>query len=82
MKQGVHQRLVVHEEGELSSFQQEPKVMHEGVSSQSSLSKAEYLDSAVESFLEKKANEDQEPRIFCWRMALRWESKASTVRET
>ena len=36
-----------------------------GKAARSSLSKAEYLDSADQSFLEKNAKGDQEPRSFC-----------------
>ena len=39
------------------------------------------MDSAVESFFEKKASGDQKPQLFCWRTAPTWESDASTAKE-
>ena len=39
------------------------------------------MDSAVESFLKKKASGDQVPWSFSWRTAQMWESKALTAME-
>ena len=58
---GVSQRLVVSEQGKLTSLQEKTEVTNSRVRTRSSLSKAEYLDSAEESFLEKKANGDHAP---------------------
>ena len=47
----------------------------------SSLSKAEYLDSGVVSFLEKKPNGAQLPATFCCRTPPTCESDASTAND-
>ena len=44
--------------------------------------KAEYLDSAEDNFLEKKARGDQDPWMRCCRTAPMWESDASTAKDT
>ena len=47
----------------------------------SSLSKAEYLDSGVVSFLEKKPNGAQFPAIFCCRTSPTCKSDSSTAND-
>ena len=81
MEQAMRQRLVVCKEGKLTSFQEEKEVTDRGRAANNSWSKAKYLALAAESFFEKKAKGDQEPRIFCWRTAPMWESEASTARD-
>ena len=47
-----------------------------------SRSKAEYLDSAEDNFLEKKARGDQDPWMRCCSTAPMWESDTSTAKDT
>ena len=53
------------EKGKLTSFKEKAEMANGGVSCEEFTSKAEYLDSAEDNFLEKKARGAQDPWSRC-----------------
>ena len=52
---------MIREKGKILGFKEETEMTNGGISCKEIFVKAEYLDSAEDNFLEKKARGDQEP---------------------
>ena len=79
----VGERLVIREKGTLVGFKEETEMANSGVSCKEfTRSKAEYLDSAEDNFLEKKARGDQNTWMCCCSTAPTWDLDTSTAKDT